>query len=814
MAALVTGKAAKGRCIALTGPWGSGKSSVVLQLQKRLEASRGNPTVDMFVFDAWIHQGDPLRRCFLERLMEFAKVGGATSYEEWKRDLDLITGRREVTKAKQEKPASLLAVTIAISLLVCIPLGSAFLGRYDGKTGFWSNPFALLAIGMYAIPAGLGLWAWFTGGLSNLASTVIRDLHQDTETETVRTREASSIDFKRLFGKIAAEMLANHIRRLVIVIDNLDRIDAVNAVSMWTTMRTFFDFEQEKWSGRVWLIVPFDRSALGRLWKTSNGDATAGRPGPDLADSFLEKTFQIVFHLSPPVLTRLRSYFQAQMGLAFDDDLVRTHFESVYRIHSLLGPPTPSPRQVKTFLNKLHAQTLLWTGAPGEAVSLPFLAVQVLKVDELVGDSGVLIREEFLSAEAVNVLTQCAPEKDWRQQVAAAHFGVPPDDALQMLLFDRFNRAFQSGDYQPLADVRNQPYFWTAFRGYADAQHREWIRNPTALANAILFVEEAHPLDVRDFRADLLNKASLAVWAPLDSRRLQALGVMIHNGENQAEALKLLENTLKAVSSVGSMTAGQWANLFAETMQAVDPFVPDDFTVTLDAPIHFVEAQTELFRRNGDDPVWRRVRLKPGADVIGSYLSAVSHVKSYAEFSALRQRAAEGAGISYKNLNQALLNSQEIGLDTTLDLLMPAATPPEAALGEDSMARIDELAGPTLTPRLAAARLILARERVLKSPYIDLLKASSLPPEMVDATVDVLRAWDRREAMFDPNWYGPQESLLQALWSSLMRRNLTAEIPLKALAQLYPTITVGDPPMASALVQVVASRLDIVEALA
>ena len=61
-----------GKTIALTGSWGSGKSTVVRLLSSALsETSANEGTAKVFVFDAWAHQGDPLRRTFLEHLIDF-----------------------------------------------------------------------------------------------------------------------------------------------------------------------------------------------------------------------------------------------------------------------------------------------------------------------------------------------------------------------------------------------------------------------------------------------------------------------------------------------------------------------------------------------------------------------------------------------------------------------------------------------------------------------------------------------------------------------------------------------------------------------
>jgi hypothetical protein len=832
IAKLVSGRASKGRCIALTGPWGSGKSSVILQLEEQLKESRsqGGPRVDVFLFDAWIHQGDPLRRCFLERLIEFACEPGTDWEEEWKRDLDVNTGRREITTAKQKKPASTLAVMVAISLLVCIPVAGAILGRYDAaKSNFWTNPFSVGAVVLYAIPAVLLIYALWKEGLGGMAASVIRDLRQDTETETVRTREASSTDFRRLFEKVAGRILNDWNRRLVIVIDNLDRVDAASAVNMWTTMRAFFDFGAAEWNQRVWLIVPFDRSALGKLWKTEAAAGDKNGAMTDLSGSFLEKTFQIVFHLSPPVMTQLQVYFEEQMHKAFDDGEVKDHLESVYRIHNLLGPATPSPRQVKSFLNRLRAQTLLWVGKEEECVAIPFLAVHVLKVDVLVENSGALIREDFLSADVINILEQCAPGKDWRQQIAAAHFNVKPDDALQVLLYDRLVAALQTGDFAPLREVRTQPYFWTVFRRHVDTQHREFMANPTALANAVLFAEEppnSMPPDyARNLWAELLNKAGRgALWRPLDSRKVKAIGILIRHGANAGAVATVVRRMLESVSEVGPGSAAQWVHLLDETLGALRDAAGDallaDFQITVNEPAQLVEANLESIRTMPDSEVWRRFKLKAGVDPAPAYAQAVKELAKYDEFSALRRRVAEATGLGYEALNQAVLGATDIDLDTMLDFLMPPATPPEAELSAELFAKIERFLPDKLSddPRAAAAIMILASDPALYPQYQDLQATDyTRSAEFVDQIVDTLRSWKRHATLCDPNWNSIDSttgsSLVKACLTSLLTRNLAAEIPVGPLARLYPQIKQADPTFANSLAQAVAARADLVQAV-
>jgi len=58
--------------IALEGTWGSGKSTVVTILKDKLKTcGKGEIKFPLFIYDVWAHEGDSLRRSFLEKLIDF-----------------------------------------------------------------------------------------------------------------------------------------------------------------------------------------------------------------------------------------------------------------------------------------------------------------------------------------------------------------------------------------------------------------------------------------------------------------------------------------------------------------------------------------------------------------------------------------------------------------------------------------------------------------------------------------------------------------------------------------------------------------------
>jgi len=87
-----------GKAIALEGGWGSGKSSVVRMLRNRLKIN-GEDAIRVHVFDAWSHEGDPLRRAFLEELTSFCLDRfDVEAQERWNEEKEKrITGRTRIS---------------------------------------------------------------------------------------------------------------------------------------------------------------------------------------------------------------------------------------------------------------------------------------------------------------------------------------------------------------------------------------------------------------------------------------------------------------------------------------------------------------------------------------------------------------------------------------------------------------------------------------------------------------------------------------------------------------------------------------------
>ena len=126
--------------------------------------------------------------------------------------------------------------------------------------------------------------ALFTGQASTESRTVVS-----------QSPDPTSVEFESVFRDLLDEALKPENRKLLIVVDNLDRVEPSDALSIWSTLQTFLghkEYQRPDWIDRLWILIPYDDNAILRLWDGSGPNANS-----KLATSFLDKTFQLRFRV-------------------------------------------------------------------------------------------------------------------------------------------------------------------------------------------------------------------------------------------------------------------------------------------------------------------------------------------------------------------------------------------------------------------------------------------------------------------------------------------------------------------------------------
>lgn len=363
-----------GKVVGLEGSWGSGKSTVVNLVRRHFA---NDQQVAVQVFDAWAHEGDPLRRSYLERLIRDLQDRGWVAKARWDEILQRISLKKRDAQSKTRTRPTLLGQAFALSALL-VPFGTAHVTNAlrEGVTFGWGLPPSK----QFIFGAALSL-APILVAIANLLQALVRrravewSLLQQNETESFTTTtefpNPTSIEFEKYFGDLMREALgeSEKDRRLVLVVDNLDRVDADSALSIWSTLQTFLQdrrLRSESWFNRLWVIVPFDPTGLRKLWEAGAAPENTGgdkiSAGDATAESFFDKSFQIRFYIAPPVLSDWREFLDGLLAKALPDHKEQDR-HSVYRVYEhctrqRLTPPTP--RELIVFVNQIGAIHRQW----------------------------------------------------------------------------------------------------------------------------------------------------------------------------------------------------------------------------------------------------------------------------------------------------------------------------------------------------------------------------------------------------------------------------------------------------------------------
>lgn len=436
----------------LDGTWGSGKSSIVKMLTHQLEQTaaagssgpKGVEKFAVFLYDAWVHSGDPMRRAFLTGLISRTKDAGwlnghegPTSAEYWRTKLDRLSRRFKTTTRKSTPVFSPLA-KIVLSALVGLGFAIPFFAELEKRIAGDLGSIPLLALTITSAVVAFGL----VHLLSDQAmALVLRRTSDEEATEIREDPEPTTIEFQEAFGDLMSTVLSWSDRRLVIVIDNLDRIETAETRTAWALLRSFLDnpqFASASWFKRLWVVVPVaDQS------KMSN--ASAGNTNIDLfpentpPPSFLEKVFQIRISLPPLMLHSWKNYLHECLSRCFGEDATGD-FDEILRLYEGGGKKPVTPRSIVSFVNELVVLRL----ERDDAIPLSILAAYVLYGDQFEPD------RMKLPDGLKSVLRDTSLESTFAM---LHHRAKSPQDASYFSMMPRLEAALDGADTETIAQM-------------------------------------------------------------------------------------------------------------------------------------------------------------------------------------------------------------------------------------------------------------------------------------------------------------------------------------------------------------------------
>lgn len=465
---VISAESSEGMTIGLEGEWGSGKSTVIRLLQEKLKVKKEDKTFVYYV-DAWEHEGDHLRRVFLEMLIERLK-----KWKSWSEDVikklddisDRITSKKVSKTVEHSSQMTKFGKKVAFAALL-VPLGASLLTVFaecvtTKWTGivcweFWGSLFLTIApVIVYFEQWALNLCSSKKSEKSKKEEYSLFETkaNVDTTFETSREEERSSVEFGRYFGEIL-QLVAREIDKIIMVIDNLDRINPEDALRIWSTLQAFvqnknpINYKTNKLC--KWIIVPYAQEGLRKVWYERNGGQENSSESENRPLSFMDKSFQLRLHVPKMVISGWRSF----AGKCLKDAAEELDHEDVEKILNVLSwtrknlTDAPSPRQIKIYINQVGlACSLYGARVPLEAICFYVVKKYLngLSDKQLEGE----LRNKEISAASLPQYENC---HELASEVAAILYGVEQGKAMQILLEPIISDCLQNSRIEELGIV-------------------------------------------------------------------------------------------------------------------------------------------------------------------------------------------------------------------------------------------------------------------------------------------------------------------------------------------------------------------------
>jgi Cdc6-like AAA superfamily ATPase len=418
--------------IALFGPWGSGKSSFLGLLDKRLRAS--NQAVEVATYDAWKYGGRALKKHFVGSVAEQLGLGGedfekSLSHDQESVRLDLWTWIKENKKSLAVGALMALVLSVAWFFLV-----SLIIWAVNWDAGF--SKATQVAVTTVGTVLSLGFAALLFGP-KVLESAVVKVKEAAPETD-----DEFAKSFQRL---VTMSINVSKGERLVVFIDELDRCGPTDVVATLIDLKTFLDVD-----GCIF-VVAADREVLERaLRKVPQANPVRDEdPYYSTPGAFLDKIFQHQIPLPPlrpQALTRFaRELVENQDGLWAELRAVQEDDRLFLRVvYGLVPVHVRSPRRVKVLMNNYattvriaQARGVNWLQRAEELATLTVLETEFPAVaSDLVRFPSLLkyLRDTSLTPTAqnaqtmvdsyLNLLKEPATEQDAAETPVAGHLLV------------------------------------------------------------------------------------------------------------------------------------------------------------------------------------------------------------------------------------------------------------------------------------------------------------------------------------------------------------------------------------------------------
>ncbi len=284
-------------------------------------------------------------------------------------------------------------------------------------------------------------------------------IEQSMKYETIYDEEPSTRDFKNWMKDIDKDIKSH---TLIIVFDNMDRLPREKVQELWSAIHTFFAEENYN---NISVIVPFDREHVKTAFKSEdiileqqNNDAdeiiedekgkkkknTKTNKNVCFGNDFINKTFDAVYRVSPPIMSDWKDYFVKRWEEAFD-----TKPDSkVTQIYDLLSDSI-TPREIIAFINEfVSIKQISDESIPDEYIALFIKGKERMSANP---------KEEILNPTYLGAMDfMYKNDPNLPMYMSALYYQLPANKALDIVYTETLKKALDNNEITQIKTLQTQ----------------------------------------------------------------------------------------------------------------------------------------------------------------------------------------------------------------------------------------------------------------------------------------------------------------------------------------------------------------------
>jgi uncharacterized membrane protein YhdT len=468
------------KIIGIDGEWGSGKSNLVRLIEKKLEKSH-----KFFIYDVWGHQEDEQRHSILSELTDFiTREDIVKGKNDWKEKLVILTSKQKNTTTTNIPHLS-IGFILSLLLIIYVPTVNTFA---KGLNIWFQIPIVLLPIlllfvlfmkfyckyrkeGKSKKHYNLKRWNRFKRYSQDAAQELFKVYHSQKEAETkievISEKEPTVKEFRTWMKQIDDDLN----QKVIIVFDNFDRLPKKHIQSIWSSIHIFF---AEEPYNNIKVIIPFDREHLQNAFKELNGKDNEVGNDRKFGNDYINKTFDIVFRVTKPIMSNWKEFFEANWKKAFVNS-DEEELKLVVQVYEFLNRRI-TPREIISFINEILTIKLL-----DDKFKERYIAIFILKKDEILNDPLKAITNVKDIVDGLFHVYSNDPE--YAKQLTAIVYHIEVEKALELIYMQELKDSMLKNDVEHFNEICNSDFINAMF--YSTMLKIDNFENPILTLDAI-----------------------------------------------------------------------------------------------------------------------------------------------------------------------------------------------------------------------------------------------------------------------------------------------------------------------------------------